>query len=236
MKQFNTPRPQHQLVVVANRIQGIKAFAAYNFVSFVFMLLSLVTNAQSNNDKKIPALDGASKDPAYIKRISKADAQRSLDATIVAERKISTNENRKISSASNEGMTNTKQPTIWDVPESRSSLKNNSGDPVHGVDVKLGNKNKSYGDPIPGLDDKPGKSNQANGDPVHGVDVKLGATQKSNNGNSKKNKTEHWGDPHENLNGYKRKNKIEHWGDPHENLNGLKKLGSVAKTVASVGL
>lgn len=40
--------------------------------------------------------------------------------------------------------------------------KNAKGDPVHGVDVKLGTK-----------------ATQAQGDPVHGVDVKMGATAKS---------------------------------------------------------
>lgn len=46
-----------------------------------------------------------------------------------------------------------------------------AGDPIHGVDVKLGVSRA--GDPIHGVDVKLGASRA--GDPIHGVDVKLGA-------------------------------------------------------------
>lgn len=48
------------------------------------------------------------------------------------------------------------------------------GDPVHGVDVKLGWSARAQGDPIHGVDIKLGYSARAQGDPIHGVDVKLG--------------------------------------------------------------
>ncbi len=62
----------------------------------------------------------------------------------------------------------------------------NQGDPVHGVDVKLGFETKSKCDPILGVDIKLGIiARNSQGDPVHGVDVKLGAiTAKNSNGSS----------------------------------------------------
>jgi hypothetical protein len=76
---------------------------------------------------------------------------------------------------------------------------NANGDPVHGIDIKLGFDSKcdpvhgaairlgviaknANGDPVHGIDIKPGsmiKVTNANGDPVHGVDIKLGAITKS---------------------------------------------------------
>ncbi len=52
------------------------------------------------------------------------------------------------------------------------------GDPVHGVDVKLGLTARAQGDPIHGVDIKLGMAARAQGDPVHGVDVKLGYKSK----------------------------------------------------------
>jgi len=216
MLHSNFTTTDNQLVVVAQRIQLAYILPAYYILTLTFFLLSFSSLAQSNNKINVPAMDASSKDAGYRKKLSKADAQRSLDATIVAGRKTHNSDHEGASSFSNGTKTNA--PTIQNHQTNRD-LKNNSGDPVHGVDVKLGNKNKLYGDPIPGLDDKPRKNHQANGDPVHGVDVKfgyknqeygdpvhgvdvkLGATQKTVN-RANKSKVEHWGDPHENLNGY----------------------------------
>lgn len=49
------------------------------------------------------------------------------------------------------------------------------GDPIHGVDIKLGITAAGAGDPIHGIDVKLGVSAARQGDPIHGVDVKMGA-------------------------------------------------------------
>ncbi|NOT50413.1 MAG: hypothetical protein HOP10_03945 [Chitinophagaceae bacterium] len=59
---------------------------------------------------------------------------------------------------------------------------NAQGDPIHGVDIKLGFETKC--DPIHGVDIKLGAiAKNANGDPVHGVDIKLGSAIKVTNAN-----------------------------------------------------
>ncbi len=66
------------------------------------------------------------------------------------------------------------------VSTSRSNIRTKRGfhtgrgDPIHGVDIKLGYSARAQGDPIHGVDIKLGYSARAQGDPVHGVDIKLG--------------------------------------------------------------
>ena len=140
MLHSNFTTTDNQLVVVAQRIQLAYILPAYYILTLTFFLLSFSSLAQSNNKINVPAMDASSKDAGYRKKLSKADAQRSLDATIVAGRKTHNSDHEGASSFSNGTKTNA--PTIQNHQTNRD-LKNNSGDPVHGVDVKLGATQKT---------------------------------------------------------------------------------------------
>jgi hypothetical protein len=79
-----------------------------------------------------------------------------------------------LNSGKNFGMSNA---FTFKLNEEKPGAVKSSGDPIYGVDIKLGFETKNQCDPIHGVDIKLGAiARNAQGDPIHGVDIKLGAT------------------------------------------------------------